>query len=333
MMKDSTNPAISVVIPARNEAGQIAQCLQSLRNHNLAPDQYELIVVDDGSEDDTADVAQRNGARVIRQPKKGAAAARNRGIAEARGDIVLFTDADCIADEHWVERLGKPLIQASIQGTVGRIVSRQRHWLARLIQAELDERYSRMQQHRLIDFINTGNCGFKRAILDENHFDESFARIEDLELSFRLARGGNRMIFVQDAIVDHKHPQNLWVYLKRKFHYASFASLLYRRYPDKILSDSRTPSYLRWQLMLVSLAMVSIPFAILWTQFLLFSLVCFAGAIALSFSFCRRAAHESLALGLIAPFFTLLGNLAFASGTVKGLLFRRNHPNRKEKNL
>jgi glycosyltransferase involved in cell wall biosynthesis len=318
--KEKMQPDISIVIPARNEAGRIAQCLHSLRNQSLAPDRYEIIVVDDGSDDDSAGVAQRNGARVIRQPKYGAAVARNRGIAEARGDIILFTDADCIAEEHWIERLGSPLMQAAIQGTVGRIVSRQRHWLARLIQAELDERYMRMEQHQLIDFINSGNCGFKRAILEENHFDGSFAWIEDLELSFRLARSGKQMIFIQHAIVEHAHPQDLWVYLKRKFRYASFAFLLYRRYPDKILSDSRTPSYLRWQLMLVALAIVAMPFAVVWTQFLLIGFIGFAGAMALSYSFCRRAARDSIALGCIAPFFALLGNLSFAAGTVKGLL-------------
>jgi cellulose synthase/poly-beta-1,6-N-acetylglucosamine synthase-like glycosyltransferase len=285
--------------------------------------------VDDGSDDDTANVAQQNGAKVVRQLKKGTAAARNRGIAEARGEIVLFTDADCIVDAHWIERLAKPLMQAEIQGTVGRIVTRQNHWLARLIQAELDERYARMRQNPLIDFINSGNCGFKRAILNSNRFDESFAWMEDLELSFRLARSGNRMIFIQEAIVEHEHPQNLSVYLKRKFRYASFASLLYRRYPDKLFSDSRTPSYLRWQLLMVVLAVVSMIITILWANFFPFIFLFFAGAIALSFSFCRRVVRGSLALGLAAPFFALLGNLAFAGGTAKGLLFGKNREDNK----
>jgi glycosyltransferase involved in cell wall biosynthesis len=321
MIHHSKNPLISIVIPARNEAGPIAECLHSLQKQSLDPSQYEIIVVDDGSDDDTAVVAQQNGARVISQSKKGTAAARNRGMTEALGDIILFTDADCIADAHWAERLAKPLLQLTIQGTVGRIVTFQRHWLARLIQAELDERYSTMQQHPYIDFINSGNCGFHRDVLAGNRYDESFAWIEDLELSFRLARCGNRMIFVQDAVVAHKHPQDLWSYLKRKFLYASFTSLLYRRYPDKIFSDSRTPLYLRWQLMLVALGVGSLPLSMLWTQSLWFSLAGIAGGLALSFSLCRRAARDSFALGWIAPVFALLGNLAFATGTAKGLLF------------
>jgi glycosyltransferase involved in cell wall biosynthesis len=324
------NPDISIVIPARNEGRRIARCLCSLGNQSLVPERYEIIVVDDGSDDDSAQVAQLHGARVVRQQKKGAAAARNLGIAEARGEVILFTDADCIADEHWAERLANPLLEASIQGTVGRIITRQKHWLARLIQAELDERYSRMQQSRFIDFINSGNCGFKRALLDENRYDESFSWIEDLELSFRLARGGNRMIFVPDAIIAHEHPQNLWVYLRRKFRYASYASALYRRYPDKILSDSRTPAYVRWQLLLVALAALSAPLAIATIKFLLFGLICFAGAAAFSYPFYLRAIRTSPPLGIMAPFFALLGNLAFTAGTITGLLFGKNYQTRKD---
>jgi glycosyltransferase involved in cell wall biosynthesis len=312
-------PDISIVIPARNEGRRIANCLRSLREQSLASDRYEVIVVDDGSDDDTADVGRQNGARVIRQSRKGTAAARNRGIADARGEIILFTDADCIADPNWVERLSGPLERSAIHGTVGRIVTRQTHWLACFIQAELDERYSRMLQHEQVDFINSGNCGFKRSILGAGGYDESFAWIEDLELSFRLARSGNRMIFVQDAIVAHEHPQKLGVYLRRKFRYASFASMLYRRYPDKIFSDSRTPSYLRWQLALLALAVAATPFALISIPSLLFSLVCIAAAAALSYSYCRRVARKSLVLGLLAPFYAMLGNLAFAAGIVRGL--------------
>lgn len=322
-------PAVSIVIPARNEELRIARCLQALNKQTLDRQQYELIVVDDGSDDNTAHVAARRGVRVIRQQNKGAAAARNRGIEEARGEIILFTDADCAADECWAERLSSPLIQATAQGTVGRIISRQVHWVAVLIQMELDERYSRMGQHERIDFLNSGNCGFRRALLCQNHFDESFRWAEDLELSFRLAQGGNRMIFVQDAVVEHAHPESLMVYLRRKFRYASFAPIIYRRYPSKIFSDSRTPASLRWQLVLATLALASALAGILFPRSLLFSLICLGGWFALSFPICRRAARKSTALGLVAPFFVLMGNLAFAAGTAWGMLARTGFRSRR----
>lgn len=323
------SPAISIVIPARNEEHRIADCLRALSQQSLDRGQYEIIVVDDGSDDDTADVAGRNGARVIRQQKKGAAAARNHGIEESRGEIVLFTDADCIVEEHWAERLSGPLTLAAIQGTVGRIVSRQSHWVAGWIQVELDERYSRMGEHERIDFLNSGNCGFKRALLCQNPFNETFRWIEDLELSFRLAQGGNRMVFIQDALVEHAHPKSLLAYMRRKFRYASWAPYIYRLYPRKILSDSRTPATLRWQLLLIALALPLLPAGIFFPRVLLFSLACLGGWLALSFPICRRAARKSQALGTLAPFFILMGNLAFLAGIAWGLVARTGFRSRR----
>jgi glycosyltransferase involved in cell wall biosynthesis len=313
-------PGISIVIPAHNEGKRIARCLEALRNQSLDRGQYEVIVVDDGSEDDTVDVAARQGARVVRQPRKGAAAARNRGIDEARGEIILFTDADCIPEEHWAERLSTPLTQPDVQGAVGRINTRQDHWVACLTQVELNERYSRMGRQERIDFVGSGTCGFKRSLLCRNRFDESFGWAEDLELSFRLANGGNRMIFVPDAVVEHDHPEGLLAYMRRKFCYASYAPRIYRKYPNKVFSDSRTPSNLRWQILMVVLALASAPAAILSAGMAFFSLACLMGAVALTLPVCQRAARKSVALAFVTPLFILTGNLAFAAGTVWGIV-------------
>lgn len=318
----SSHPAVSIVIAARNEGQRIAQCLEALQNQSLDRGQYEVIVVDDDSNDGTADVAACLGARVVRQQYKGAAAARNRGIEEARGEIVLFTDADCIPEMHWVERLSSPLKQTAIAGTVGRIVSLQSHWIAGLIQVELDEHYERMGHRESIDYVNTGNCGFKRALLCQNHFDETFLWIEDLELSFRLAQRGERVVFVQDALVEHAHPERLLAHLRRKFCHATFVPYIYRRYPNKILCDSRTSANRRLQLLLLVLALASAPAGILSVNGVIFSLGCLGGAMALSLPVYRRAAAKSLALGLVAPFFVLMGNLAFAVGMAWALIAR-----------
>jgi len=320
MSKEVDCPAISIVIPARNEGKRIARCLEALRHQSLDSNKYEVIVVDDGSHDNTADVAVCHGARVVRQSGNGASAARNRGIDEARGEIILFTDADCIPDTHWIEKLSAPLAQGDVQGAVGRVTSGQSHWVAAMIQVELNERYSRMGQHERIDFVSSGNCGFRRPLLCSNRFDESFRWAEDLELSFRLAKGGNRMVFVADALVEHAHPESLFAYLRRKFSYASYAPRIYRLYPNKIFSDSRTPSNLRLQILLVVLAFASAPVVLLSAFFGFFSLACLAGAMALTLPACRIATRKSPALGLAAPFFILSGNLAFAAGTFWGMV-------------
>ncbi len=88
-------PRISVVIPAFQASASIERCLAAVARQTLPPEQYEVIVVDDGSTDDTANRASRCGARVVRLLRnQGPAQARNAGLAAARGEIVVFTDSD-----------------------------------------------------------------------------------------------------------------------------------------------------------------------------------------------------------------------------------------------
>jgi glycosyltransferase involved in cell wall biosynthesis len=86
---------ISVVIPAYNESKRITQAIAAIRAQSEPP--YEIVVVDDGSQDDTAAVASNLGTRVIRQPNGGVASARNTGIRQSMGDWIAF----CDADDHW----------------------------------------------------------------------------------------------------------------------------------------------------------------------------------------------------------------------------------------
>jgi len=102
MKKTPTKPRLSVIVPVRNEAKLLAQCLTSLQ-HQDAIVPYEVLVIDTNSKDGTRDIAKRAGVRLIDQPKRGKVYAFIKGAEEARGDIFCFTEADCIVPPTWIE--------------------------------------------------------------------------------------------------------------------------------------------------------------------------------------------------------------------------------------
>lgn len=113
--ENGARPAVSAVIAAHNEERWIGACLESLTAQTHS--ELELLVVDDGSTDSTAEIASRAGAEVITRDQGGAAAARNTGAAQAAGEILAFIDADDIYDPHFIERLIEPFEDPDVDAT------------------------------------------------------------------------------------------------------------------------------------------------------------------------------------------------------------------------
>jgi glycosyltransferase involved in cell wall biosynthesis len=311
-------PEISVIVPLKNGEKTIAQCLGALTRQTWQAEDYEIIVVDDGSTDSSPETVSRYDVSLIRQKAAGPSAARNTGVRAARGALILFTDADCIVPQTWIEELVKPIRSGAYDGSVGRYVSPQQNWIARLIQLQLEERYSRMSQFDHVDFVNTGTAAFRKSVLTEDPFDTRFKwpGLEDLELSFRLSSQGCKIAFVETLGVEHRHPEKLFHYLRRRFFYAANSFLLYGKYPNKMVSDSSTPHLRRLQLVGLVVGLALLPFLPET------GLVIFLGSQLLAGKFIWRAVKESLPLGLGALLFTFLGNLAFLLGLTFGFLFK-----------
>ncbi len=96
---------ISVVIPTYNEERYIGRCLKSLVNQTLHREEFEIVVVDGGSEDRTVELAEGYADAVIHQKSEGVGGARNDGVDRARGEIIATTDADIILPEEWLARI------------------------------------------------------------------------------------------------------------------------------------------------------------------------------------------------------------------------------------
>lgn len=95
-------PFVSVIIPAWNCRDQVAGCLQALAAQTYPRDRFEVLLIDNGSTDGTAEVARAFGVTALSEPTPGSYHARNRGLAEARGELIAFTDADCEPAPDWL---------------------------------------------------------------------------------------------------------------------------------------------------------------------------------------------------------------------------------------
>lgn len=247
---------ISVIVPARNAENTIAECVRAVLAQSGAGDGLECIVADDGSTDGTGLAAEAAGARVVRQPPLGPAAARNLGIATASGDPLLFTDADCRPAPDWVAQMCRPFENPEISAVKGTYSTDQREVVARLAQLEFEERYDRLERARAVDFFDTHAAAIRCSVLRESGaFDTFFpsANNEDVDLAYRLASSGKRIAFNRKAIVFHRHAADWAHYARLKFWRGYWRMQVYRRYPGKMVADSYTPQSLKAQIAVLGL--------------------------------------------------------------------------------
>ncbi len=326
---------VSVIIPVRNSPDTLPDCLLALERQSVPSDQYEVIVVDDGSTDDTATVASECGAQVISIAQCGPGAARNRGVEVAKGDLILFTDADCAPDAEWIRSMTEPFDDAEVAATKGVYRTEQTSWTARLVQAEYESRYRLMQSRDSIDFIDTYSAGYRCSVFeDAGGFDESFPVpcVEDQELGFRLAKMGCRMVFCPRAVVAHRHASDPVSYFRKKVKIAYWKMKVLVRYPDKAISDSHTPSSLKAEIVLTALTIASLPVAAVASIWWL-PLVFFGSFLATCAPFCGVLLFGSPALAISAPLFLTLRSVALGVGMVLGILGRPMRSGGREKRM
>jgi len=324
---------ISIVIPAYNAADTIEGCLQSLLNQTVPQDKYEILVVNDGSTDKTAEIVQSLGVKCLTQKNKGPAAARNLGAMEATGDIILFTDSDCVANKDWVKEMKTPFENPIVMGVKGRYKTHQREMVARFVQMEFEERYELQmgtipiwaspEKHEFIDFVDSYSAAFRKdAFWDVGGFDESFpkANNEDVDLSYKLSSKGYKMVFNPEAVVYHRHPNSLRRYFKTKLGRGYWRMFVYKRFPRKAIKDSYTPQSLKLQILLFYLSLASLSGLFLGFKYLpiptgfLFLLT--------MIPFSLRALRKDIRVGLLSPFFLTLRAVAIGIGAIAGFFYR-----------
>lgn len=326
-------PTISIIIPAYNAADTLPLCLDALCQQIGLTTSLEIIVVDDGSTDDTARLAQQAGVTAITQANAGAAAARNRGARVAKGDLLLFTDADCVPALDWAAQMIIPFSNSSVIGAKGVYKTEQSRLTPRFVQLEYQDRYDRMVGQPEIDFIDTYAAAYRRDIfLEMGGFDTSFpgASVEDQEFSFRLVEAGYRLVFVPAAVVVHRHDRTWLEYAKRKYWIGYWKTVVMRRHPSKLAQDSHTPQILKGQLGLAALSGSFLALTLFTRQlkWLWLTLGTLGAQLLSSWSFYSKVWRRDSPVILIAPFLVFIRawalGLGFLWGSLRLILFTKS---------
>jgi glycosyltransferase involved in cell wall biosynthesis len=191
-MPNSDLPKISVVIPALNEAAMLPLCLHALQEQDYLG-RVEIIVVDNGSTDDTAAIAQSFGARVVREQKRGIVVARIAGFKAAKSDIIVSTDADTVTPTDWLSNLERVLRDQKYAGVVGAYcLYKPNTPMKRLAQHLIPT--IRMFDHLFGGHFAGANFAVRREAYESiGGFNPDFATGEDVDLSYRLRKQGYKL--------------------------------------------------------------------------------------------------------------------------------------------
>jgi GT2 family glycosyltransferase len=221
-------PFVSVIVCSYNGAKTLAACLDSLSKLNY-PD-YEVILVDDGSTDNTADIAEQfPHVRYIYQRNHGLSHARNTGAAAAKGEVFAYTDSDCMADVDWLYYLIGTLVSGEFAGVGGpNVTPPAKNWIQACVAGSPGGPSHVLLTDTVAEHIPGCNMAFYRwAFENVGGFDAEYHKAgDDVDFCWRLQQAGFVIGFSATAIVWHHRRFTLRAFLKQQEGYGEAESLL-----------------------------------------------------------------------------------------------------------
>jgi O-antigen biosynthesis protein len=229
-----TWPRVSVVVCTYNGARTLRDCCEGLRALDY-PD-FEVIVVDDGSTDASAEIARSYGFKVISTENRGLSSARNTGLAAATGEIIAYTDDDARPDPHWLRYLVTEFCRRDVAAVGGPNVAPPGDGLiAECVASAPGGPIHVLIDDREAEHVPGCNMAFRREALEAiGGFDPRFRTAgDDVDVCWRLAEQGRSIGFSPAAMVWHHRRDSIRAYWNQQRGYGRAESLLEQKWPDK----------------------------------------------------------------------------------------------------
>jgi glycosyltransferase involved in cell wall biosynthesis len=197
----------------------------------------EILVVDNGSTDRTAEIVKEFPVRYVLEGRRGIPYARNRGIEESRGEIIAFTDSDCVASRRWLSEL----VQGFIDGKTGAIEGETVDYPpVTPVESYMARRRTKSKKFRLKSplspYINTVNVAFRREVFDKiGMFDTQFKGGSDVDLSWRFFReSGLELGYNPRAVVFHRHRDTIRGFFFQHVRIGGGLAMLRKKHPGRL---------------------------------------------------------------------------------------------------
>lgn len=209
---------VSIIIRTLNEQRYLDQLLTAISRQKTESIDYEVVLVDSGSTDETLGIARKHGCQIIHINREEFSFGRslNMGCATAIGEILVITSGHCVpADEYWMQKLCKPIIDEKAQYVYGKQIGGPDTYFS---EKRIFEKYfinqSMVPQESI--YCNNANSAITKSIWEKYRFDEGLTGLEDMELAQRLVNDGGNLAYISDAIVCHHHSES-WNQVRRRF--------------------------------------------------------------------------------------------------------------------
>lgn len=236
---------VTIIIPVLDAGRTIDKCARALLKQKYPRSKYELIFVDNGSEDDTLDKLDHYNDDIIllKESRKGSYAARNRAIKNARGDLIAFTDSDCIADPDWLYYINRAFQNRNVNIVGGKIEAfKADSSLLKYLDVFGHPQLLSYSSDR--PYFATSNMAVRMSALKKcGLFDETLKSGGDAELCIRMIRSKKEIFYEPRAIVKNIYQDSLPAFIKKHYHYGRWQGIQAKQLNSS--NHVRLPSYYR----------------------------------------------------------------------------------------
>ncbi len=242
--KRDESPSVTVVVPVRNCEKTIGKTLDALGKIDYPRDRLEVIVVDGISSDKTKDIVQQYPVRLLTQNAEGLNQARNAGLENSTGEIIAYTDGDCVVSPKWLRKIVDNFDDPEVGAVGGNVEGYKKdnlfaQYADNSVIRVMPFSSRRVTLDHLKPFLYAPGCNmaFRRSTLEKAGLFNPNIRygFDEFETLERIIKSGYKIVFDPEVLVQHQHRSSLREIMRQAFNYGTGGALLVKMFPESVL--------------------------------------------------------------------------------------------------